>query len=481
MSFTSAEFLLFLLGTLVFYGLVPKSFRWAALLLASYVFYALWNWQAIWVLALVTLSSYWTARQIKNAPNARARNFWLGFGLLVVLGSLFAFKYYDYVLMLLAGLLAPGRAGTLPLIQAAAPLGIAFFSLQVISYLVDVSRGQQEPATHLGQYALFVAFFPQLVSGPITRARKLLPQIEFLMPVVPEELMAAFHRLLWGGVQKFVIADRLSALTAPIFDAPEKYSSAALLGGLYLFAVQIYCDFAGYTNLALGMARLFGIELAENFRQPYFAIDFSDFWNRWHISLSNWLRDYIFYPVSRFLRKLWKGSPALVTILAPSLVTMIVSGIWHGVGPKFIVWGLMHGILIALAAATARWRKLFTERLGKAGWLFSGLQILVTFHLILISWSFFRLPGVGNALAYLRQIAAWAPGKAAFSPVELVVIALVLAAFVLLEISQRLGWDTLRLNRARLAVRWVVYSLMLFTLLFMGDFLSSLPFIYEQF
>ena len=481
MSFTSTSFFIFLLGALFLYGILPQQFRWGLLLTASYLFFYTWNPQYLWVLPVITLVTYFAARKIHETETQKAKAAWLALGLLTLIGFLFAFKYYDYVLRLAAGLLLPGQELNLPVLDVVAPIGIAFFSLQIISYLIDVYRGQQTPEKHLGYYALFVSFFPQLLAGPITRAKKLLPQIHALPSLLPDELQIGFQRILWGGLQKFVIADRLSIVTDPVFAAPQTYGSQTLLIVLYLYAIQIYCDFAGYSNLAFGLAKLFGVDLAENFNHPYLALDIADFWNRWHISLSNWLRDYIFYPVMRFLRKHWRKAPGIILIGVPPLITMLVSGVWHGVGPNYVLWGLMHGVMLALSAATARRRKNFAARLGKWGWAFNALQIAVTFHFLVFSWVFFRMPGIGPAAAYLQRILAWVSAKVLFTRAEIAVVVTVLALYFLFESIRLLGWTLERWKQLPLPVRWATYYLVIFILLFMGNFTSSQPFIYEQF
>lgn len=480
MSLISARYLIFLLASLLIYGLAPKKWRWVVLIAASYTFYAFWHWQYIWVLAGITLSSYWAARQIEETENKAHKNWWLAAGLAVVLGFLGVFKYFGYLAQMVSRLFLEDGV-LLSLVDILAPLGISFFSLQVIAYLIDVSRGQTNAETHLGHYALFISFFPQLVAGPITRAQKLLPQIKFLLPVLPEELAAGFNRILWGALQKFVIADRLATFTAPIFETPQDYSTATLLINLYLYAVQIYTDFAGYSNLAIGVAKLFGVNLAENFNQPYLAKDVADFWNRWHISLSNWLRDYIFYPVMRFMRRQWKQLPRVWFLLVPPLAAMLVSGIWHGAGPKFILWGLLHGLMLALAALTAAWRQRVSDRLGNAARWFTGLQILVTFHFVVFSWIFFRMPGMQASFNYLRLLTAGSPGGMTLHPAQVGILFLVLAVFLVLETFRYFGLTLQNLESAPLALRWGVYYLFLILILFMGNFAGSQPFIYEQF
>jgi len=479
MSFTSEKFVIFLLIVLVVYGLAPKKWRWGVLLTASYIFYGLWNLEYIWVLALITLSSYWISRRMARTDDSQQKSQWLILSIALVLLVLGVFKYYDYLILAFENYSQIDLP--FPLLQRIAPLGISFFSLQVIAYLVDVYRGKLPPADHLGHYAVFVSFFPQLVAGPITRAQKLLPQIKFLPPVLAEDLQKGFQRLLLGLLQKFVIADRLANFTTPIFDDFSSYSRLVLLVNLYVYAVQIYADFAGYSNIAIGIAKLFGVDLAENFRQPYLALDVAKFWNRWHISLSNWLRDYIFYPTMRFLRKKYKSTRAWWMLWVPPLVTMLVSGIWHGTGPQFILWGLLHGSMLALSAATSQWRKDVTERLGKAGWIFQVVQWLLTFNFIVFSWAIFRIPGLHSSILYLRDIAGGTKASTMVHEQAVWGTVIILVVFSLFEILLTFNVFWQKLEKAPLVVRWGAYYLLIFIIMFLGNFEGSQPFIYEQF
>ncbi len=482
MTFNSPAFLLFLLGVLILHGIVPKSIRWLVLLTASYCFYAWWNWQALWVLGGVTLVSYFAARQMQTLASPSRRKVWLAAGVLATLGSLLVFKYFNYSLVVLNGMFDWRDRSALPLLEMAAPMGISFFALQVFAYLVDVFRGQAQAETHLGKYALSVAFFPQTVAGPITRVNKLLPQIHQPEATIPTPMYTGLFRIAWGGIQKFVIADRLAALISPVFDDPQSYNSASLVLVLYLFAVQLYQDFAGYSNIAIGLGRLFGLKLAENFNLPFLARDITDFWNRWHISLTHWLRDYIFYPAMRQLRKWGLPSASLWGMLIPPVVTMLVSGVWHGPGTHYLLWGLYHGVLLALSAATARWRKKVTESL-KPVWrsVFSSLQVLLTFQFVVVGWVFFRLPSEGAALAFLRQIATGADGTPLLNSQTAAMVSVLLLLFMVMEFARVAGLRLDPLPKLPKWGWWVLAYLLLFLMLFMGNFEGSQPFIYERF
>jgi len=480
MGFTSFNFWLFAAITLLIYGIAPKKSRWWILLAASYSFYAFWRWEYLGLLMLVTGVSYITSRQMAAAARNSTRKLWLVLGLGFTLGNLFLFKYFDYTLGVLRAFIS--SSVEISFLDVAAPLGISFFTLQVTAYLVDVYHNQQPASERSGRYALAVAFFPQLIAGPITRVQKLLPQWEELNSPSEENFTPGLFRMLWGAVQKFVIADRLAALIDPMFEQSGDYSGATLTLGLFLFAIQIYLDFAGYSNLAIGLARLFGVRLAENFRQPYLALDAGDFWNRWHISLSNWLRDYIFYPVMRWLRGFIHKPGNLLLVTIPPLVTMLVSGIWHGTGTHFLFWGLIHGVLLALAAGTSRWRKDFSLKLGKIGhYLFDFGQWLLTFSAVTLAWVFFRLPTIGSGIVYLSGMLNWRPGWTELPIETLITILILVVLFFLMELVRTRLVDFESVKTIPLASRWALSFVLIFLLLFMGAFEASQPFIYQQF
>ncbi|MFN2144047.1 MAG: MBOAT family O-acyltransferase [Anaerolineales bacterium] len=479
MGFTSGKFWLFLITVIILYAAVPKKFRWLVLLAASYTFYALWHWEYIFLLAGLTLVSYFSGRKMASFSEDRQRRLWLWIGLGVTLLSLFFFKYFDYTLAVLQAYIAPGLKVP-DFLELAAPIGISFYTLQIFSYLMDVYRRQQPAEQDLAKFALFVGFFPQMVAGPITRAKALLPQLDEFEQLKLDNLTVGLFRILWGGVQKYAIADRLSVIFDQITAGPDLPGSKTALGSLYIFSILLYFDFAGYSNIALGIARLFGIRLAENFNQPYLSLDAADFWNRWHISLSNWLRDYIFYPVMRWLRGYIKNPRNALLIVIPPMAAMLVSGLWHGTGLNFILWGAIHGILLALAAWTSRWRKSMKEKLGRiGGFLFGAAEWFGTFTAITLAWAFFKMP-VSTAISYLVGIVT-KPGLAVIGIVEYSIIGVLALIFILMELFRAWLKDFDRILSIPLVLRWGVTYLLIFILLLAGDFASSQPFLYQGF
>ena len=362
-----------------------------------------------------------------------------------------------------------------------APIGISFYSLQVASYLIDVHRKTLSAEKHFGYYALYVSFFPQIISGPISRAKQMLPQYREPKEFNEANIVSGLRMALWGAFQKLAIADRLGLLVNGYYNAPAEASGLQLVYATYLFSFQILADFAGYTNMARGMARILGLELAENFNRPYFAKDVNEFWNRWHMSLSTWLRDYIFYPVMRFMRKDMRWAGDFMTILVPPIVTMLVSGLWHGVGVQFIMWGLVHGVYLVLSTMTARWRKrvLSKEKLGRFVWVTDLLQILVSFHLVTAAWVLFRANGLSEARLIFSKMASTSLN---FSSIDTFYFGLAVCLVLVLMTGEYLHGLNIRAWYARQprALRWGIYIIAIIALLFFGVF-EQTEFLYAQF
>ncbi|HSQ38790.1 MAG TPA: MBOAT family O-acyltransferase, partial [Anaerolineales bacterium] len=348
MALTSYDFLLFFLVVFTLYWLVRRR-QWQNMLLlaASYIFYG-WvhPWYAL-LLGLATLADYGLALGIAR-HRTRTRLF-LTFSLLLNLGLLGFFKYYNFFSEgLVAALTNLGLQADALLVRVLLPAGLSFYILKKLAYLLDVARGDLEPTRDLLGFSLFVAFFPQITAGPIDRAQKLLPQIQSERTWKPENFYSAWPLIVMGFFKKVVIADTIRVTVDRAFSLKEP-TIALLLAASLGFTLQILADFSAYTDLARGVARLLGFETSENFRSPYLALTPTDFWNRWHITLSAWLRDYIFFPLRRgVLRARW---PHWLTDIVPPLLTMFISGRWHGAGWTFVVWGLFYGVLIVIYQA----------------------------------------------------------------------------------------------------------------------------------
>ncbi len=368
MPLTSPGAVAFTLAVLATALVWPRRRLWLLLLLSSYGFYATWGPAFLpGVLAFVTLAGWRCGLRLESTPvERRGPVLWLGLGLCLA------------PLLLLRG---AGLLGLDPL----ASVGVSYYCLQAVAYLLDVDQGVCAAEGHLGRFALHLAFFPKLIQGPIERAPRLLPQLAGLSRPTLADFQAGAQLFLWGLFQKVVVADRLAPFVDAAWSPERPQAGLSVLAGTYFFAAQVYFDFAGYTDMALGLGRLFGLRLTQNFNSPYLAGSIAEFWRRWHISLSTWLLDYLFRPLQLGLRdwRTWGTPVALV-------VTFLVSGLWHGTGTGFLAWGLLHGLYLGSSVLTARWRKSLQRRLGLAGspWL-RPLQVAVTFHLVCLSWVFF--------------------------------------------------------------------------------------------
>ncbi len=431
MNFTDLTFWTFFALTLFAYWLIRDRFWQNLLALAvSYIFY---GWASPWLafmLGVSTLADFLLARGIRAQPG-RTRWF-LGLSLLLNVGTLAFFKYFNFFADDLAKTLdALGVDNDLLLVRILLPAGLSFYTLKKLSYMFDVSRGTLQPTHTLVDFALYVSFFPQIAAGPIDRPQKLLPQLETPRAWRLEYFYNAWTLLLMGLFKKLVIADSLKVMTDKIFGL-EHPSIFLLSMGALAFTAQILADFSGYTDLARGLAWLFGFETSENFNRPYLALTPTDFWNRWHITLSTWLRDYIFFPIRRALMRSRVPLPAWLVLAVPPIATMFVSGLWHGAGWTFVVWGLYYGILISayqLLGMRGEWRP--KTAIG------TGLAWLIMFSLIVFGWALFRAP----SLAWLTAILFHAPFIQTRDDMALGLVAFSMAAFYASPLLIKLALD----------------------------------------
>ncbi len=362
------------------------------LVLASYFFYGYWDVRFCLLLLNCSVGNYLVGLGLARYRSRRARKCLVAVAIIFNLGILGFFKYYGFFMANLANLLSSlGFARDIPILEVVLPVGISFFTFQGISYVVDVYRREIEPSTSLVDVLLYISFFPQLVAGPIVRAARFFPQLQG--PVPAHHLAAGYALILiMGGLfKKVIIAHYLAQeLVAPVFEDPASFSSIDVLFGVYGYAVQIYCDFSAYTDIAIGVAALLGFRFARNFNQPYRAQSLRDFWRRWHISLSSWLRDYLYIPLggSRYGRaKTYRNL----------LLTMLLGGLWHGAAWNFVMWGALHGGYLAL-------ERYVGETVGKfaRGPCTRGVATLAVFHFVCFTWIFFASDSLAGALEYLQ-------------------------------------------------------------------------------
>jgi len=485
MLFNSLEFLVFLPLVVAVYFICPYRYRWALLLIASYYFYAAWAPEYLILIVASTLIDYVLAIQVAKASVKARRKGLLALGLLLNLGLLFALKYFNFFNDSLRALLDQFNVFyNVPAFQALLPVGISFYTLQTLSYTIDVYRGKTEPERHLGIFALFVSFFPQLVAGPIERAGRMLPQFHTNHGFSASRVSGGLRLILWGMLKKVVIADRLGIYVDAVYNNPSDYRGLPIILATYFCAIQIYCDFSGYSDIAIGAARVMGYDLMENFRQPYCSRSVAEFWRRWHVSLSTWFKDYLYIPLGGNRVPKWRWYANL-------MVVFLVSGLWHGANWTFVLWGALHGFYCLLEA----WTKEIRDKVAQALHLEEKAAVrtmigtLVTFNLVCFAWIFFRASSISDAfllVSNLTQIsistninAPWTgvvdnPGLETAFALGLVA----LSAVAHLVRDQKLQMPP-SIER-RIWVRWAAYLLLALAIMNLG-IAKETPFIYLQF
>ncbi len=370
------------------------------LLVASYFFYACWNWHFLFLLLSSTLLDFYTGIKMQETQNLKTKKAWFWISVGVNLGFLGIFKYYNFFAASWAQFMAGFGWKIHPImLQVVLPVGISFYTFHGLSYVIDIYKNRIQAERNFVNYAVFVSFFPLLVAGPIERATHLLPQIKKQRVFNAAMASDGLRQILWGLFKKMVIADNCAAMADLIFDHSAQYSGSTLVLGALLFSFQIYGDFSGYSDIALGTARLFGIDLLRNFAFPYFSRDIAEFWRRWHISLSSWFRDYLYIPLGGSNGSVWLK-------VRNTFIIFLVSGFWHGANWTFIVWGLLNALYFLPLMLTRKNRQnMQIVALGKTfPSLREFLSILLTFSLTVLAWIFFRAQNLSHAWQYVSGI-----------------------------------------------------------------------------
>lgn len=412
MLFNSLSFLIFFPIVLLIYFVIPKKIRYIWLLVTSYFFYMCWNAQYALLLLFSTAITYLSGLLLYHWKDRRiGRKLVVAVSLIINLGILFVFKYLDFAMDTLQSIGA--RIGVTiaePAFSLLLPVGISFYIFQAVGYMIDIYRGKLEPEKNFLRYALFVSFFPQLVAGPIERSTKLLPQLQQMEHIRlwnRDRIRDGALVMLYGYVLKMVLADRAALLVDTVFDVNyyAQYVGITAWVGAILFSLQIYCDFAGYTYIARGAAKIMGFDLMENFNTPYLATSIKDFWDRWHISLTSWFRDYLYFPLG--------GSrKGVVRKYLNIMIVFTVSGLWHGASWHYVVWGVLHGVMRVFGEVTRKLREKLASLFGVKTDVLSYklFQMLVTFVLVTLAWIFFRAESVGQAVHIIKNMfTAWNP------------------------------------------------------------------------
>ena len=493
MLFNSLLFLVFFTVVTILYWIIPGKFRWILLIAASLFFYGVYIPEYTAILALSVLMNYGIGLWIGKTAEDKKRSRLLVLGVVLNVALLGVFKYATNLLPLLTG--KEGAGGWIM------PLGISFFTFTNLSYLIEVKRRKWEPERHLGYFTVFVTFFPKLIQGPIERPQTFLSQVKEPRVFEYDRAVSGLRLMLWGFFKKLVIADRLALAVNPIYDNPQSYSGPAIVLATIFYSIQIYADFSGYIDIARGAGKLLGFELLKNFNIPYAAKSIKDFWTRWHMSLSNWLRDYIFLPVAYSLSRKMKKDRYFgmrtdnILYSVAITVTFLLCGIWHGVGWTFLLWGALYAFYLVIGHLTEKPKRRFYRKIGLLDikWLYHSLQIIVTFTLVTIAWSLFRAKDLYEFSEIITgSLSGWTdviqhPASSiqhlvnpAFTLIDFAITLCAAPMMFIVEsplfTNKIWKWFTSK----HFLFRWVLYYGVLFLIFLLGKF-DNASFIYYQF
>lgn len=415
MLFNSLTFLGFLLLLVPLFLIGSRVYKKSLLLVCSYVFYGFWNWRFLFLIALSTAIDYLVGRKLGQVSEPVKRKWLLILSVVSNLGILGFFKYYNFFAQSLVELLSTlGVTLSYTSLNIVLPVGISFYTFQTMSYSIDVYRGHIRPTRNILDFAIYVSFFPQLVAGPIERASRLLPQLEKFNGITRKGIKAGLVLMLTGYVKKVLISDNIAPLIDQYFANYRELDAIYLLAGIVLFSFQVYFDFSGYSDIARGVARIFGIDLMVNFNQPYFSWNFTEFWKRWHISLSSWLRDYLFLPVAFAVNRRIK-SPVFLKIKAETwsyaagvTITMFLGGLWHGASWHFVFWGVLHGLYLSVYKLFGLGRIPHKKTAYRQVKLL--LNIVFVYCLTALAWLPFRAPDLDTARRYFTRMISFNGG-----------------------------------------------------------------------
>jgi alginate O-acetyltransferase complex protein AlgI len=478
MLFNSINFAIFLpIVFLLYWFVFNKKLQTQNILLlvASYFFYACWDYRFLFLLVFSTLLDYYTGIKMSEAATRKLKKFWFWLSISINLGFLGFFKYYNFFVNSFADMLdSAGLHVDVWTLKVILPVGISFYTFHGLSYVIDIYYDRIKPEKNFIDYSVFVSFFPLLVAGPIERATHLLPQIQRERKFNYDQMVDGLRQMLWGLFKKIVIADNCAEFANIIFNDSAHYSGSTLALGALFFTFQIYCDFSGYSDIALGVARLFGIDLLRNFAFPYFSRDIAEFWRRWHISLSTWFRDYLYIPLGGSKGGTWMK-------VKNTFIIFLVSGFWHGANWTFIIWGLLNALyFMPLLLLNRNRNNIGTVAEGRIlPTVTELLQMVITFALTVFAWIFFRANNVTHALIYIKDM--FSPSLFSKPKVISYTVIMLVVLFIIIEWigrEQQYALAKFGLKWPRV-LRWsFYYVLIIVILLFMG---KEQEFIYFQF
>ena len=488
MLFNSLQFVVFFPIVIILYFIIPHNKRWILLLIASYYFYMCWKVDYIILIMISTLIDYVCSNKMSKINEKPKRKKWLLISILSNLGILFGFKYFNFFSQNIQTLFDNYNIFfEMPFFNVLLPVGISFYTFQTLSYTIDVYNNKTTAQKHLGVFAVYVSFFPQLVAGPIERSNHLLPQFFKKHDFNYLRVKAGFQKMLWGFFKKIVIADNLAILVDGVYNNVDNYSGLTLIVATIFFTFQIYCDFSGYSDIAIGTAKVMGFELRENFKRPYFSKSIREFWQRWHITLSTWFRDYVYIPLGGNRTVKWKWYYNLI-------ITFLVSGLWHGANWTFVIWGALHGSFLIFAIIFAQPKEKINQFIKNRNIFLNKIfDVSITFILVAFAWIFFRSNNINDAiyvisnlnfnvteLLNLDELSMQFRGLGLFKEdiIKCMFLILMLCLYSTYERSEDV-WK--KLQKKPRWIRWSIYYILVYGILFVAPHSNVNNFIYFQF
>lgn len=472
MSFQSVEYILFILVAFMLYWTLcksSKSLQNGLLVAASAVFYGWWDWRFLGLLLFTALSTYCAGRWMQTNNSAKKKIVFIT-SIVLNISILFFFKYFNFFIdTLIDTCHLIGISSDLHTLQILLPVGISFYTFSALSYVIDVYQGKIEPTKDIVAYLAYVMFFPSLLSGPISRAQKQLPQYLSTRNFEYRNIVTACKSILWGGVMKLCLADRLGIYVDTVYAHIGQHNGTTLFLASILYTIQIYADFAGYSLIAIGSGKLFGIELPTNFVRPYFAKTVTDFWRRWHISLTTWFRDYIYFPLggNRCSKARW---------VLNTMIVFVISGLWHGAAYTFLIWGAMHGLCMIIERLVYG-NKIKTIEQG--AFIVKALQLALTFTIVNFAWIFFRIDNLSDVLLVFQKMVT-DPGMPFLDSNTLMMGGVAMVIVFIHDLAEEKGWNLHLLSSNSRIVRYLVAAILACYILSYGV-LNGGAFIYFQF
>ncbi|EQK43945.1 MBOAT, membrane-bound O-acyltransferase family protein [[Clostridium] bifermentans ATCC 638] len=495
MVFNSFQFIVFFPIVTLIYFIIPSKLKWIWLLITSYYFYMSWDPRFAILILISTVITYFSGILIEKAncienvdKRKKNKKICVGLSFTLNLGILVFFKYFNFILDNINFVLEKINISMIvPQFDVLLPVGISFYTFQALSYTMDVYRGDVEVEHNLGKYALFVSFFPQLVAGPIERSRTLLNQFNKDYSFDYERVKNGLQLMIWGMFQKMVIADRLAIIVNNVFNNYKQYNGLEIIIAVVLFAIQIYCDFSSYSDIAIGSAQVLGFKLMKNFDTPYFSQSIAEFWRRWHISLGTWFKDYLYIPLGGNRKGKLKNYRNI-------MIVFLASGLWHGASWNFVIWGFLHGIYQVIGKIMKPFRDRAVEILSidRSSFGHRLYKVIVTFILVDFAWIFFRAPTLRDSMGIIKKMFYFDPWilidgsiyNLGLDQNEIKIVIISLLILFLVGLMKRSFNIREKINRQGILFRWIIYYVAIFSILILGVYgpgFSAQQFIYFQF